>query len=124
MSEISLSLTIQGDDEGYITFSCPYCHSDFKLQAGELQDEDEPFVELFCPYCGLTKQPNDFYSDEVIEQAKARVANYMIEELNKSLEKIKHSVNRGNNIIKISYKPLEKANIKELKEQDTQEVAF
>ena len=124
MSEISLSLTIQGDDEGYITFSCPYFHSDFKLQAGELQDEDEPFVELFCPYCGLTKQPNDFYSDEVIEQAKARVANYMIEELNKSLEKIKHSVNRGNNIIKISYKPLEKANIKELKEQDTQEVAF
>lgn len=124
MSEVSLSFTIQGDDEGYVTFSCPYCHSDFKLQAGEFQDENEPFSELFCPYCGLTKEPDSFYSDDVMEQVEALATNYMIEQLNKSLGKMQRSINRSKGIIKMKFKPLKKVNVKELKEQDTQEVAF
>lgn len=125
MSEVSLSFTIQGDDEGYVTFSCPYCHSDFKLQAGEFQDENEPFSELFCPYCGLTKEPDSFYSDDVMEQVEALATNYMIEELNKSFGKMQRSINRsGRGIIKMKFKPLKKVNVKELKEQDTQEIAF
>lgn len=124
MSEVSLSFTIQGDDEGYVTFSCPYCNSDFKLQAGEFQNEDEPIIELFCPYCGLAKEPNAFYSEEIIEKAQALVTNYMIEELNKSFGKLKRSINHKNGIIKMSFKPLKKVNVKDLKEKDTQEVSF
>lgn len=124
MSEVSFSFTIQGDDEGYVTFSCPYCHSDFKLQAGEFQNENEPFVELFCPYCGLAKDKNSFYSDEVIEQAQALATNYMIEELNKSFGKMQRSINHSKGIIKMKFKPLKKVGVNELKERDTQEVAF
>lgn len=124
MSEVSFSFTIQGDIEGYVTFSCPYCHSDFKLRADEFQNEDEPFTELFCPYCGLVKEVNAFYSEEVLEKAKALATNYFIEELNKTFGKMKRSINHSSSIIKMSFKPLKKVNVKELKEKDTQEESF
>lgn len=76
-----------GDSEGYVTFECPYCNSEFKLQAGEYQNDDEPFEELFCPYCGLAKEKNEFLSAEVIEQAQAIAYNYMVEELKKTFKK-------------------------------------
>lgn len=56
MGNITLSFTVQGDSEGYVTFECPYCGSEFKLQAGEVQSDEEPVLELFCPYCGLQKR--------------------------------------------------------------------
>ncbi len=124
MSDTTLSFTIQGDSEGYVTFTCPYCHSDFKLQAGEFQNDEEPFNELFCPYCGLSKEVTNFYSEDVKEKARELATNYMIEELNKSFGKLKRSVNRRNSIIKIDYKPLKKVNVRELKENDSQEVEF
>lgn len=48
---MELTIKIQGDSEGYVTFECPFCGSEFKLQAGEYQDDEHPFEDLFCPYC-------------------------------------------------------------------------
>ena len=92
---MEMTVIIQGDSEGYVTFECPFCGSEFKLQAGEYQDEEFPFEELFCPYCGLTRNKNDFLSREVIEQAQAMAYNYAIEELNKALGKMAKSINRS-----------------------------
>ncbi len=123
MSEI-ISFTIQGDSEGYVTFECPFCGSEFKLQAGEYQSEEEPFEELFCPYCGLTKHKDDFLSTEVIEHIQNIMYNQAIEEINKAFGKLKRSTNRSNSIIKIDYKPLKKVAVNELKDRDTTETEF
>lgn len=120
----TISFTIQGDSEGYVTFECPFCGSDFKLQAGEIQSDDNPIEELFCPYCGLTKEPRDFYSTEVNEQIEALINNYVAEMLNKSFGKMSRSINRSNGIIKMTYKPLKKVAVKELKDKDTAETEF
>ena len=122
MSEEVLSFTIQGDSEGYITFSCPYCHSEFKLRAEEFQNDDDPISELFCPYCGLAKEYAAFYSDDVIEKIQAMATNYMFQKLNAQLGKMARSTK--NSIIKMTYKPLKEISIKELSELDTQETAF
>lgn len=125
MSTVSFSFTIQGDSEGYVTFECPFCRSEFKLQAGEYQDEDIPVEDLFCPYCGLTRNKNNFLSREVIEQAQALAQNYMIEQLNKSFKKMSRSINsNGHGIVKMKYKPLKKVATKELKDKDTVETEF
>ena len=58
---MEFSIKIQGDSEGYVTFECPFCGSEFKLQAGEYQDGDAPFEDLFCPYCGLTRDKMSFF---------------------------------------------------------------
>ena len=119
-----ISFTIQGDSEGYVTFECPYCGSEFKLQAGEFQNEDEPLEELFCPYCGLTKDKNSFLSKDVVEKAQALAYNSMVEELNKSFKKMQRSVNRSKGIIKMDFKPLKTVATKELKDKDTTETEF
>lgn len=111
---MEMTVIIQGDSEGYVTFECPFCGSEFKLQAGEYQDEEFPFEELFCPYCGLTRNKNDFLSREVIEQAQAMAYNYAIEELNKALGKMAKSINRSNGIIKMEYRPLKKVPLQSL----------
>ena len=46
MENTSLSITIQGDSEGYVTFECPFCGAEFKLQAGEYQDVEFPLQDL------------------------------------------------------------------------------
>ena len=88
MGNITLSFTVQGDSEGYVTFECPYCGSEFKLQAGEVQSDEEPVLELFCPYCGLAKEKSAFWSKDVRDKARALAENYMIEELNKAFGKV------------------------------------
>lgn len=124
MSKENFTITIQGDSEGYITFQCPYCDSEFKLQAGEYQKDDELLEELFCPYCGLAKDRNEFLSSEVKEQIQAIAYNYMVEELNKTFKKTQRSINRSNSLIKMDYRPLKKVGRKELKGKDTTETEF
>ena len=119
MGNITLSFTVQGDSEGYVTFECPYCGSEFKLQAGEVQSDEEPVLELFCPYCGLAKEKSAFWSKDVRDKARALAENYMIEELNKAFGKMARSINRQKSIIKMTYKPLKKVYVKELKNADT-----
>lgn len=123
MSE-TFSFKIQGDSEGYVTFECPFCGSEFKLQAGEYQNDEEPVEELFCPYCGLTKEKIEFLSSDVIEKAQAIAYNYMVEELNKTFKKMQKSVNHSKGLIKIDFKPLKKVATKELKDKDTTETEF
>lgn len=125
MSDVTISFEIQGDSEGYVTLECPFCGSEFKVQAGEFQSDNNPIVELFCPYCGLTSDKDNFYTRETIEKVKALAMNYMIEQLNKSFSKMARSINSsGKSIIKMTHKPLKKVNVKELKERDTAEEIF
>ena len=123
MSDVKFEIIIEGDSEGYVTFECPFCESEFKLNADEFQDEDNVFSELFCPYCGLIDKVNTFYSKEVIEQAEAIAYNYMMEEVNKIFNDFKRSVKR-NKFIKVDFKELKKVNLKELKDKDTTEEIF
>lgn len=124
MSDIQFEFTIQGDSDGYVTFSCPYCSSEFKLNADEFQSDDEPFNELYCPYCGLSNSINSFYTDEVMEKAQAIAMNYMMDQLNKTFGSMQRSLNKHGSIIKMSFKPLEKVYVKELKDKDTVETEF
>lgn len=124
MNDDTFTVKIQGDSEGYVSFECPYCGSEFKLQADEFQNEEDPFDELFCPYCGLAKSISSFYTKEVIEQAEAVAYNHMVEELNRAFGKMARSLNQQRSLIKITYKPLKKVTTKELKGKDTTETEF
>ena len=56
MKIFNKDIEILGDDEGFIILICPYCKSEFKVSANDLQDNGNIYNELFCPYCGLTKE--------------------------------------------------------------------
>lgn len=72
-------IEILGDDEGYIILTCPYCKSEFKVSAYDLQERGI-YNELFCPYCGLTKDIKTFYTREIKSKAtKVAKENYNIQ---------------------------------------------
>ncbi|MDD3187790.1 MAG: hypothetical protein PHD02_04945 [Bacilli bacterium] len=120
---MDFEIKIQGDSDGYVAFECPFCESQFKLNAGEFQNDDNNISELCCPYCGLMDKVNKFYTKEVIEQAQAIAMNYMSDELNKAFGKMSKSLNKSN-LIKMSYKPLKKINVKDVETKDTVEEIF
>ena len=82
MSE-TLSVTIYPDNEGFITYECPYCESAFKLRVDDVNDEEWPIDDLFCPYCGLTDTIERFLSEDVVNEVKAQAYNYAVKMLNK-----------------------------------------
>lgn len=123
MSSKNFSIEIQGDSEGYIFFECPHCESEFKLACSEFQDENNETNELFCPYCGLNSSQDNFYTKEVIEQAKNIALNYMYEQLNKTFKDMQKSFNK-NKCIKMDFKPIQKINIEGIKTSDTVEEIF
>lgn len=112
MANIELKFEVEADDDGYVSYECPFCKSIFSLKASEVQNDDPIYNEMYCPYCGLMDKPNNFYTKEVIEQAQKIAMNYMIDELNKAFKKMTRN---NNKYVKMTYKPLKNCAIKELK---------
>ena len=102
MGNITLSFTVQGDSEGYVTFECPYCGSEFKLQAGEVQSDEEPVLNCSAPTADLQKRNPHSGQKMFVTKARALAENYMIEELNKAFGKMARSINRQKSIIKMT----------------------
>lgn len=123
MNTINFKIKIQGDIEGFVTFECPFCESEFKLNASECQDDENTYIEFFCPYCGLIHDRTYFYNKEIIEYVNAIATNHMIEQINKTFGKMKKSINRTKGM-KMEYKPLKKVYIKDLNEKETVEEVF
>lgn len=123
MTEINFEIKVEGDSDGYISFECPHCDSDFKLNADEFQTDNPVYSEMYCPYCGLNDEPSKFYTDEVMEQMQTIATNYMYEEINKAFGKMSKNLNK-NNFIKMTHKPLKKLNVKDLKTEDGVEEIF
>ena len=123
MSIVSFEMKIPGDIEGFVTLECPFCESEFKLNASECQDEENPYIGFFCPYCGLSHNRNHFYSKDIVEQIQAIATNYMFEQINKSFGKMKRSMNNTKGM-KMEFKPLKKVHLKDLKEKETVEEIF
>lgn len=98
MGDVNFKISIPSDDEGYISFECPFCGDRFKLQIDEFRDMDK--TNLFCPICGLTNTINNFYSKDVIEKAMEVAEKYAVDLINKMLKDIERS-SRGNSFIKI-----------------------
>lgn len=123
MGEITMHFTIEGDYEGYVIFECPFCQSEFKIQAGEFQNSDVPVDELYCPYCGLIDDKDNFYSKEVKRHIEELATNYVIDEMNKMFGKMAKQTNK-NKFIKMTFKPLKNVHVSELKGKETNEDAF
>ncbi|MCK9479756.1 MAG: hypothetical protein M0R40_09725 [Firmicutes bacterium] len=123
MSEVTFTFELPSDSDGYVTFECPFCEAEFKLSAAEYQDDEKPVDELFCPYCGLTHNKDHFYTKETIAMAQEVAQNYMIDQINSAFGKMAKNINKSK-FLKMSFKPLKKGNVRELKERDTTEEIF
>jgi len=93
MSNISLSINIPTDSDGYFGLCCPYCKNDFKILGQEFKETE--VVDIYCPVCGLIAEFNSFYTDKVNSKAHSIAKNYaedLIYQMFKDLER----KNKGN----------------------------
>ena len=93
MNEVSFSISIPTDSEGFITLQCPFCNDKFKLKASDFERED--IFELFCPYCGLKDEASSYIKDEVKEQAQVLAVNYAKSHIHKLFQNFEKT-SRGN----------------------------
>ena len=83
MSDISISISMPLDEDGFLEMECDYCRNRFMLHESVYSDEKNLY--FFCPICGLPNSINTFYCSEIIEAAERKGMNYMYDQIQKQL---------------------------------------
>lgn len=115
MSNISFSINIPTDSDGYFNLCCPYCKNDFKIHGAEFNETE--IVDIYCPVCGLIAEFNSFYTDKVKSKVRSIAKNYaedFIYQIFKDLER----KNNRNKYVKIKAKKKPTTDVLELYETD------
>ena len=111
MSDISISVSIPLDDDGFIEMECDYCKNRFMLHQSVYSDESN--LHFFCPICGLPNDTNTFYCPEVLEALHQKAINYMNNEIQRQLGPSIRKLNKSG-LIKMSLKTPKQEPEKEL----------
>lgn len=82
--EVSFSISIPTDEEGYVLLKCSLCGELFKLKPGDFKDDS--IFEVYCPACGLVS--DSYVTDDVIELGMAMAENYMNDLITKEFKKL------------------------------------
>ena len=69
--DMTLTIQIPSDDDGYVLLKCPNCGSFFKATASDIQDEG--LLALYCPCCGLTS--DSYITEDVLTLAITMAKN-------------------------------------------------
>ena len=107
--EVTLSVSIPTDLEGYITIQCSLCSELFKVKHTDFEDESQ--IQIWCPNCGLI--PDSMITEEIRDLLLKTANNYMSDllndfntELSKTFKKGGIEYKAGKKIKKASTDPL------------------
>lgn len=107
--EVTLSVSIPTDLEGYITIQCSLCSELFKVKHTDFEDESQ--IQIWCPNCGLI--PDSMITEEIRDLLLKTANNYMSDflndfntELSKTFKKGGIKYKTGKKIKKASTDPL------------------
>lgn len=93
MGNISFSISIPLDNDGYTELECDFCKTRFMITGDDYENRDMPF--FFCPVCGLPNDLSTFYCPEVLEKAHQMAAEWAMKEINRTLGKSIKSINKS-----------------------------
>lgn len=116
MSEETFSIRVPTDEDGYVTFQCPFCSSLFKLMVEEF--ERDSVWDFYCPCCGLKDGSASFLPDKIHEQSEIIAMNYMRELINNSMKNLERDFRSYPHVSFSSGSPMEIEPEKLLYEQE------
>lgn len=98
MSDMSISISLPLDEDGFLRRECPNCERQFKWW--QTSEEDSPTEEAreeieayFCPYCYEPAPPSSWWTKEQLEYMQQLAA---AEALGPQLRSMKNNLERGN----------------------------
>lgn len=104
---ISISIPVPPDVEGFVLLKCPNCGTYFKISPADLNDER--ILNVFCPSCGLIG--DNYLTEDIRELAIAIANNYVMKTVHKEFKKLERQFKKGPIKIKAGKPPkLEKEN--------------
>lgn len=84
---VTFEITIPPDNEGYVLLQCQHCGEFFKCTADDVESEE--VLNIYCPSCGMISE--NYYTDDVIELANAKVQNYAMDMIYNMFKKYEKS---------------------------------
>lgn len=103
--EVSFSISIPTDEEGYVLLKCSLCGELFKLKPSDFKDDS--IFEVYCPACGLVS--DSYVTDDVIELGMAMAENYMNDLITKKFKKLERQTKGSMIKFKVTNKPKRKS---------------
>ena len=95
MDEISISLQLPLDEDGFLRRECPHCGRQFKQWQGTPDETQESPEAYYCPYCYASADADTWYTAQQIEyiqqQAMAEVVGPHLYRLQKQIEQASHN---------------------------------
>jgi hypothetical protein len=114
--EVTLSMALPLDADGFLRRECPTCEREFKWLSS---DESDPEVVLlqdggyFCPYCGIQAPEGSWLTQAQVELAENLVAREvlgpMMNDFKRDIDKIS-SKSRGLLSMSVEYDPPDEMN--------------
>ena len=89
--DVSLTISIPTDDEGYVLLKCEHCGTYFKGTPYDIQDDG--VLHIFCPSCGLVS--DSYITDDVLELAQNMTMNMMNDMIYDMFKDLEHHSKRG-----------------------------
>jgi TIR domain len=95
MDEISISLRLPLDDDGFLRRECPHCGRQFKQRAGAADETQESPGTYYCPYCSASADADAWFTAQQLEyiqqQAMAEIIGPSLSRLQQQLEQANQS---------------------------------
>lgn len=82
--DMSFTIKIPCDEDGYALLQCPQCSEFFKLKPEDYESDD--ILEVCCPACGISS--DGYLTEDVIELALAIAKNVWFESTHKEMKKL------------------------------------
>jgi len=104
--EMSFSMSVPLDSDGFLRRECPTCEREFKWLAA--QDDDDldsgpsPDAGYLCPYCGVRAPPDAWHTKAQLEQATAIIMREVVEPEIKKLSRSVERLNRQGGFVQAS----------------------
>jgi hypothetical protein len=91
--EMTFSMSLPLDSDGFLRRECPTCAREFKWLHAEEEEEATPAPEggYYCPYCAVQAPPDAWWTKDQAEEATRVVANegmpQILEQFHEGMEK-------------------------------------
>lgn len=99
--DITFTISMPSDNDGYILLQCEHCGSFFKITADDYNGDS--IINLYCPTCGLIS--DNYFTKDVIELAETMVENYAMDMIYNSFKSMERTTNHSTLRFKAGKKP-------------------
>jgi hypothetical protein len=99
--DLSITIDIPTDDEGYCLLKCEHCGTLFKACPSDVKDDS--VLNIYCPSCGLTSE--NYITEDVLNLAMNIVGNRVNDMLYKAFKDLEKHSKKGLVHFKAGHRP-------------------